>query len=73
MVALIEVKRHVDGYTATSSLIPELVTCGETLPELIHNLRDALGAIIDLYTNEELIQEYAQHGKTLGFPELPVE
>lgn len=40
------------GYTVTSPLLPELVTEGDTLPELLDNVHDALKAVFETY--EEL-------------------
>lgn len=37
------------GYTVTSPLLPELVTEGETVEEVLANVRDALAAVIELY------------------------
>lgn len=37
------------GYTVTSPVLPELVTEGDTLEEALNNVRDALGAVIEIY------------------------
>ena len=37
------------GYTITSSLIPELISEGDTLSEALANVDDALQAIVELY------------------------
>jgi antitoxin HicB len=37
------------GFTATSPLLPELVTEGDTVEETLANVRDALSAVIELY------------------------
>lgn len=37
------------GYTITSSLIPELISEGDTLAEALANVNDALQAVIELY------------------------
>ncbi|OFV95832.1 MAG: toxin-antitoxin system, antitoxin component, HicB family protein [Acidobacteria bacterium RIFCSPLOWO2_02_FULL_60_20] len=37
------------GYTVTSSLLPELVTEGDTLEEAVSNVQDALAAVLELY------------------------
>ncbi len=37
------------GYTVTSSLLPELVTEGDTVEEALQNVQDALRAVIELY------------------------
>src|SRR5438552_2077002 len=40
------------GFTVTSPALPELVTEGDTLVEAFANARDALAAVIELYTDE---------------------
>jgi antitoxin HicB len=37
------------GYTVTSPSLPELVTEGDTVEEVIGNVRDALAAVVELY------------------------
>ena len=37
------------GYTVTSPLLPELVTEGDSLNEVLENVQDALAAVIELY------------------------
>ena len=37
------------GYTATSPLLPELVTEGDSLGEALENVQDAFTAVIELY------------------------
>jgi antitoxin HicB len=37
------------GYTVTSPLLPELVTEGDTLEEVMENVKDALRAVLELY------------------------
>ncbi len=37
------------GYTATSPVLPELVTGGDTVEEVMENVRDALQAVIEAY------------------------
>ncbi len=37
------------GYTATSPLLPELVTEGDSLSEALDNVKDALAAVIEIY------------------------
>lgn len=37
------------GYTITSTLLPELVTEGDSLDEALANVRDALFAVIEAY------------------------
>ena len=38
------------GYTVTSPAVPELVTEGDTLDEAFANVRDALDAVVELYS-----------------------
>ena len=37
------------GYTVTSPLLPELVSCGRDLADTIVQVEDALAAVIELY------------------------
>lgn len=37
------------GFTVTSSLLPELITEGDTAEEALDNARDALAATLELY------------------------
>jgi antitoxin HicB len=37
------------GFTVTSPVLPELVTEGDTVEEAIHNVEDALKAVVELY------------------------
>lgn len=37
------------GFTVTSPLLPEMVTEGETVEEVLDNVRDALTAVIEVY------------------------
>lgn len=37
------------GYTVSSPALPELLTEGQTVDEVLHNVRDALDAVIELY------------------------
>ncbi len=39
------------GYTVTSSVLPELITEGDTLNEAQENARDALAAVVELYAD----------------------
>ena len=39
------------GYTVTSPLLPELVTEGDSLDEALVNVKDALLAVIEAYTD----------------------
>ncbi len=36
-------------YTVTSPLLPELVTEGDSMPEALNNVEDALAAVIEIY------------------------
>jgi antitoxin HicB len=40
------------GYTATSPVLPELVTEGDTLDELLANVRDAFSAVLEIYQDQ---------------------
>ncbi len=40
------------GYTATSPLLPELVTEGDSLSEALDNVKDALAAVIEIYQEQ---------------------
>jgi antitoxin HicB len=40
------------GYTVTSPILPELITEGDTLEEAHANVRDALEAVVELYTDQ---------------------
>ena len=40
------------GFTVTSSLLPELVTEGDTVADAMENVRDALAAVIEIYRDE---------------------
>jgi antitoxin HicB len=37
------------GFTVTSPLLPELVTEGDSVDEALANVKDALGAVVELY------------------------
>ncbi len=37
------------GFTATSPVLPELITEGDTVEETLANVRDALAAVIEAY------------------------
>jgi antitoxin HicB len=40
------------GYTVTSPVLPELLTEGDTLEEAQANVRDAFGAVLELYAEQ---------------------
>ena len=40
------------GYTVTSSLLPDLVTEGDSLSEALAYVRDALAAVVELYQDQ---------------------
>ena len=37
------------GFTVTSPLLPELITEGDTVEEVMENVKDALRAVLELY------------------------
>ncbi len=37
------------GYTVTSPLLPELVTEGDTVADVLANVKDAVAAVVELY------------------------
>jgi antitoxin HicB len=37
------------GYTVTSPVLPELITEGDTVEEVLDNVRDALRAVVETY------------------------
>ncbi len=37
------------GFTVTCPVLPELVTEGDTVEEVVNNVQDALAAVIELY------------------------
>lgn len=37
------------GYTVTSPLLPELVTEGDTIAEVLANVEDAFAAVVEIY------------------------
>ena len=37
------------GFTVTSPILPELLTEGDTIPEVLENVQDALAAVIEAY------------------------
>ena len=58
------------GFTVTSSVLPELITEGDSADEALDNARDALAAVLELYqdTNRALPSEIKPTGSA-----LPVE
>jgi antitoxin HicB len=40
------------GYTVTSPVLPELLTEGDSLEEAHSNVRDALDAVLELYSDQ---------------------
>jgi antitoxin HicB len=40
------------GFTVTSPVLPELITEGDTLDEAYANVRDALAAVLEIYSEE---------------------
>ncbi|HAK96879.1 MAG TPA: toxin-antitoxin system, antitoxin component, HicB family protein [Planctomycetes bacterium] len=47
------------GFVVTSPVFPELVTEGDTIGEAIHNVRDAVLAVIEIY--EDLAKPLPAH------------
>ena len=41
------------GYTVTSPLLPELITEGDTVAEVLANVPDALAAVVELYEDSD--------------------
>ena len=39
------------GFTVTSPLLPELVTEGDTAQEALENVKDALAAVVEIYSD----------------------
>ena len=48
-IPLILAPQPEGGYTVTSPLLPELVTEGDLVDEVLTNVRDALAAVIEAY------------------------
>ena len=48
-IPLILTPQPEGGYTVTSPLLPELVTEGDSLDEVLENVKDALMAVIEIY------------------------
>src|SRR5437660_12837794 len=48
-VPLVFAPQPEGGFTVTSPLLPELVTEGDTVEEVLANVRDALAAVIEAY------------------------
>ena len=48
-VPLVLTAQPEGGYMVTSPALPELVTEGDTLEEAVHNVQDALAAVIETY------------------------
>jgi antitoxin HicB len=48
-VPLVLTPQTEGGFTVTSPLLPELVTEGDTVEEALHNVQDALEAVIEAY------------------------
>lgn len=40
------------GFTVTSPVLPELVTEGDTIEDAMINVRDALAAVVEMYTDQ---------------------
>jgi antitoxin HicB len=50
-VPLVLAPQPEGGFTVTSPLLPELVTEGDTADEALGNVRDALNAVLELYSD----------------------
>lgn len=48
-IPLILEPQDAGGYTVTSPLLPELVTEGDTVEEVLANVQDALSAVVEAY------------------------
>lgn len=48
-VLLVLASQPEGGFTVTSSVLPELVTEGDTVEEALANVEDALAAVIETY------------------------
>ena len=51
-VPLLMTPQPEGGYTVTSPLLPELITEGDSIRDVMENVTDALAAVVELY--EEL-------------------
>ena len=40
------------GYTVTSSLLPELITEGDTVSDAVANAEDAFAAVVEIYEDK---------------------
>jgi len=50
-IPLILTPQPEGGFTVTSPLLPELITEGDTVEEVLKNVRDALEAVIEAYND----------------------
>lgn len=50
-IPLVLTPQEEGGYTVTSPLLPELVTEGDSVEEAMANVRDALAAVIETYSD----------------------
>ena len=48
-IPLILTPQPEGGFTVTSPVLPELITEGDSLEEVMENVRDALGAALEIY------------------------
>ena len=51
-VPLVLTQQPEGGYTVTSPVLPELVTEGDTLEDVLENVRDALKAVKEIYEDQ---------------------
>ncbi len=54
-VPLVLTPQPEGGYSVTSPVIPELVTEGDTVEEVVRNVQDALVAALELYNDLECL------------------
>ena len=50
-IPLILTPQPEGGFTVTSPLLPELITEGDTVEEVLENVRDAFEAVIEAYND----------------------
>ena len=48
-IPLVVTPQPEGGFTVTSPLLPELITEGDTVDEVLSNVRDALAAVLEIY------------------------
>jgi len=50
-VLLVLTAQPEGGYTVTSPALPELITEGETVEDVLANVQDALAAVVGIYAD----------------------